>query len=522
MRLADAHTMRNLDKLAIEDYAIPGVVLMENAGRATFELLRQKAGSALREGVSILCGKGNNGGDGFVVARHLHNQGIPVQIFLFARREELRGDAAINAEVAIRLGIPCTPVLEVEDWRAHRHHALAPPFCVDALLGTGLSAQVSPLFRLAIEDLNGAKRRVLAVDIPSGLDSWRGVPQGMAVRATWTATYGLAKLGLVQDPALEYVGELHVIDISLPRVLVQTPVRHDRLLTAERVALNLPSRPRAGHKGTFGHVAVVAGSKGKGGAAVLTAHAALRAGAGLVTLLTPRSTLPTLAGIGPELMVEPIEDQGMGHFQPEALPELVRHLQGKSAVALGPGLSAGPAVRATVEGLLQALQLPMVLDADGLNVLQGQLERLQHIPGRLILTPHPGEAARLLGWSTAEVGHQRPDAARLLARQAHQVVVLKGARSVIAAPDGRLSINSTGNSGMATGGSGDVLTGVLAGLLAQGLEPEDAACVGVFAHGLAGDLQAEVQGQRALVAGDVVAGLGHAWMSLETYAQKDV
>lgn len=521
MRLADALTMRNLDKAAIEDYGIPGVVLMENAGRGTFELLRARAGEALKAGVVVLCGKGNNGGDGFVVARHLHNHGIPVHVFLFARQEELKGDAAIQGEIALRLGIPIQQVNDVETWRAWRHRALEPRFCVDALLGTGLSAQVSPLYRLVIEDLNAARKPVLAVDIPSGLDAVTGMPQGVAVRARWTATYGLLKLGLVQDPALEYVGELQVVDISLPRVLTQALGRHDRLLTHTEVAACLPSRPRAGHKGTFGHVAVVAGSRGKGGAAVLTAHAALRAGAGLVTLLTPRSTLSSLAGLGPEIMVEPIEDQGLGHLQPESLPELLRHLQGKSVVALGPGLSAGPAVRATVEGLLQALQLPMVLDADGLNVLQGQLERLQQVPGRLILTPHPGEAGRLLGWSTPEVGHARPHAARQLARQARQTVVLKGANSLIATPEGRLSVNPTGNSGMATGGSGDVLTGVLAGLLAQGLEPEDAACLGVYLHGLAGDLHAGEHGQRSLVAGELVAGLFRAWMSLEAYLQKD-
>lgn len=516
MRLCLAAEMRELDASAISHYGIPGAILMEHAGRGTFLAMRSRFGARLAEGVAVLCGRGNNGGDGFVIARHLHIAGYPVEITLLSHLTDLQGDAALNARIAVKLGIHVHEVTDLEDWKRRRHAVLRPPIVVDALLGTGLNAEIQGLFRLVIEDLNDAQKEVVAVDIPSGLHATTGRPQDVAVRAALTTTYGLAKLGLLMDPALAYVGELQVIEISLPQALMQLENSHDRLMTASMARALLPARPRWGHKGTFGHVAVVAGSQGKGGAAVLAAHAALRAGAGLVTLVVPRSTLPSLAGLWPEVMVEAIEDGQHGHFMPDTLPHIVKLCAGKSAVALGPGLSHTPQTEQVVRTLVSELRQPLILDADALNALAGGIQAIHMALAPVVLTPHPGELARLLNCTPADIWHDRPGSARQLARQTRATVVLKGARTLVARADGRLTVNATGNSGMAKGGSGDVLTGILAALCAQGVETEPAAALGVYVHGLAGDLAARAVGSRAMVASDLVEALGMAFDGVES------
>lgn len=515
MKLCDAATMREMDHQAIHHFGIPGVVLMEHAGKGTVEHMKTVFGAHLRGGVTVLCGRGNNGGDGFVIARLLHNEGIPVKVYLFCPLTSLQGDAALNARIAIRLGILVLEVNDADHWRQLRTQALSPELVVDALLGTGLNTEVVGLYRLAIEDLNAANKKVISVDIPSGLDASSGRPHGIAARATLTCTYGLAKLGLFQDPALPYVGEVQVVDISLPGVLLRGEHLRDRLMTEQAARRLLPARPVWGHKGTFGHVGIVAGSAGKGGAAVLAAHGALRAGAGLVTLLVPESTLPTLAGLWPEVMVECLPDDGEGRLTLDLLPVLQAQLQGKTAVAIGPGLSQHPPVGEVVRALLANLTVPVVLDADGLNVLGTELEWLQTVQARLVLTPHPGEAGRLLGLSTAEVIHDRPAAARALAQKTRAMVVLKGARSLIVHPEGHLTVNGTGSPAMAKAGSGDVLTGLMVGLLSQGLDPEPAAQLGVYLHGRAGELAAREKGKWSPVASDLLTWVGQAFQTLE-------
>ncbi len=514
MRLCDAETMRGLDRHAIEEVGIPGVVLMENAGRGTAELMRAAWDTHLAEGVTVLCGRGNNGGDGFVVARHLHNWGYPVRAYLFSRGDRVSGDAAVNLAAAIRMGIPVQEVPDEAAWEAVRLEALGARVLVDALLGTGLRSDVRGLLRKVVEDVNASGRLVMAVDIPSGLDTATGRPHGVAVRADMTATYGLAKLGQVLEPAVAHVGELHVVDISIPREKAEQGPTHDRLVEAEEVALSLPDRPFDGHKGTFGHLCVLAGSVGKVGAAVLACHAALRSGVGLVTLAIPRSAAPFLSSLMPEVMLDLLEDDGHGHVSPVSIPRLEEILAHRTAVAVGPGLSTGDGVREVLEHLIRNAGLPMVVDADGLNVLAGHLDVVAEAGTPVILTPHPGEASRLLETSTAEVQADRVGAVRTLAARARSVVVLKGARTLTATEGGRVSVNPTGNAGMATGGAGDVLTGLIGGLLAQGVDAEDAAVSGVYLHGLAGDLAAEVTGGRALAAGDLIDALGAAFQAV--------
>ena len=514
MRLCDAETMREMDRYAIEEIGIPGVVLMENAGRGTARLIAEHFEDVLDRGVTVLCGRGNNGGDGFVVARHLHNWGYPVRVYLLTQRDRVGGDAAINLQVADRMGIPILEVPDEAAWEKVRDEAVECGLVVDAMLGTGLHSDVRGLYRRVIEAVNAGDPPVAAVDIPSGLDSSSGRPHGVAVHAEMTATYGLAKIGLVQDTAVDHVGELHVVDISIPRERIAPGPAHDRLVEAADVAECLPSRPFSGHKGTFGHLCVLAGSVGKVGAAVLASHAALRSGVGLVTLAIPKSAVPYLSALGAEVMLDILDDEGTGHLTPASIPQLDRILENRTAIAMGPGLSTEPGVREVLVHLLEHADLPMVIDADGLNALAGGLETVKRSRAPVVLTPHPGEAGRLLGISAREVQADRVGWVRKLAADAGAVVVLKGARTLTATPAGRVSVNPTGNSGMASAGSGDVLTGLIGGLLAQRSPVEDAAVAGVFLHGLAGDIAAELTGTRALVAGDIVEAIGAAFQSL--------
>ncbi len=515
MRVCDAETMRGLDRFAIEEVGIPGVVLMENAGRGTARLIEEHFQDALAGGVTVLCGRGNNGGDGFVVARHLHNWGHNVRVYLLTRREKVGGDAAINLAVADRMGIEVLEVPDEAAWESVQEQAFRCGLVVDAMLGTGLHSHVRGLYRRVIEALNRTELPVVSVDIPSGLDTSSGRPHGIAVHAAMTATYGLAKLGQVLETAVDYVGRLHVVDISIPRERLALGDTDDRLVEADDVLEVLPPRPFDGHKGTFGHLCVLAGSVGKVGAAVLASHAALRSGVGLVTLAIPRSAVPFLSALGAEVMLDILEDEGTGHLTPACLPQLEDILENRTAIAAGPGLSTEPGVKEVLVHLLETVDLPMVVDADGLNVLVGALEQVRQARPPVILTPHPGEAGRLLGISARDVQADRVGWVRKLAAVTDAVVVLKGARTLTATPKGRVSVNPTGNPGMASAGSGDVLTGLIGGLLAQRAPLEGAAVAGVYLHGLAGDIAAEVTGQHALVAGDIVEALGAAFQALQ-------
>jgi len=515
MKLIDAQTMRALDQHAIQETGIPGLLLMENAGRGATQCMLDLWGEDLARGVLVLCGRGNNGGDGFVIARHLHNAGVPVAICLFGSEEALRGDALTNFDIVRRMGLLITSVVDASEWALQAEAFLEKnAYVVDALLGTGLQREVSGLLARVIEDVNRATGSVFAVDIPSGLNASTGRPQGPTIRAAATATFGVAKLGLVMDTAIPYVGKLSVVDISIPREqLAQTPTDH-RQLDAAQIIEMLPARDACGHKGTFGHLAVVAGSAGKMGAAVLCAHGALRSGTGLVTLVIPSSCAGELRGLWPEVMLEVVEDQGRGCFGESGLEALLALLAGKRALAIGPGLGGDPAVAGVVRVLVARSGLPMVVDADGLNGLSAGNGLATPSLDKCILTPHPGEAGRLLSCTATEIQGRRLESVIQLAIDSGAVALLKGCRTLVASPLGRISVNPTGNSGMASAGVGDVLTGVIGGLLAQGLDLESAACVGAYLHGLAGDLAQERVGQRAMVAGDVIAALGPAFSTL--------
>ena len=504
MEILTGTQMRQVDRHAVARYGIPEIVLMENAGLRMTDVLAAVYPDLARRRVLVLCGPGNNGGDGFVVARHLAQRGVAVRALLFARPAALRGAAAINERATRRLGVPIEPVLSSAGWRRARRALGTSDLVIDALLGTGLTRPVSGLLAMVIDDLTRALVEVAAVDIPSGLSGDAGGIPGPVVRAAHTVAFCRPKPPHLLPPASEFCGRVHVADISIPAAAVAS-VRA-RLTWPEPPALaaSLPRRPRAGHKGTFGHVLVIAGARGKAGAARMTALAALRSGAGLVTVALPRCLEDRLAPGAMEVMTLGCDETPEGTLAASALPALRQALAGKDAVALGPGLTTHPEVLKLVRALVPRIRVPLVLDADGLNAFAGHPRGLRRSRRALLMTPHPGEMARLSGTTGAKVLADRLGMAERMARRLKAQVILKGYRTIVASPDGSASINPTGNPGMGTGGSGDVLTGLLAGLLAQGMEAGDAARAGVYLHGLAGDLAAGRLGEEPLLARDLL------------------
>jgi ADP-dependent NAD(P)H-hydrate dehydratase / NAD(P)H-hydrate epimerase len=514
MRILNADEMREADRRAIHDIGIPSVVLMENAGRQVVAAMEGAFPDLSECRVAVLCGRGNNGGDGFVVARTLHQRDVGVTVFLVGRVADVRGDARLNLEILGRLGLPVVEIAGEQEWELHSSEVAGSDVIVDALFGTGLSAPLAGLLETIVEDVNGMPAPVVSVDLPSGMSADTHELIGPCIEATLTVTLAAPKLPLVLPPARLKVGDLAVADIGIPLGVVEAlDGPRVELLTREGVRGLVPERSPDSHKGSFGHVLVVAGSRGKTGAGCLAAVGALRAGAGLVTVATPASCQPIVAALGAEYMTEGLAETAAGTVAAEALDAVLGF--GCRVVAAGPGLGTGDGVRALVAGLLERADVPLVLDADALNAFAGEPGRLVARDGHVtIVTPHPGEMARLLGLGTEEVQAHRLEAARTLATTHRLYVVLKGHRTVIATPNGNAFINPTGNPGMATGGTGDVLTGMIAGWLAQVGDPEAACILGVYLHGAAGDLARDDDGEVAMTAGDVAAHVGDAILEL--------
>lgn len=506
MQIVTAAQMREIDRRAILECGIPGIVLMENAGLRVVDAIRE---NGFGPRIVIVAGRGNNGGDGFVVARHLYRE-RPVSVWTAAPDEEYRGDALLNLQILKNLGITVRCLREPEAFAALEADLANAGLIVDALLGTGLSREVDPLYARVIERINHGAAPVLAVDIPSGVCADTGRILGAAVRADLTVTFALPKRGLLFYPGAAYTGRLEVADIGIPPAL--HPDYECSLLTPAEMRLLLPERPSDSHKGTFGSVLVVAGSAGMAGAAVLTARAALRGGCGLVFTATPRSVQPVVAAQVAETITMPLPENSDGRLQAEALPLLREKWQSCHALAAGPGWTQDESALPILAGILRECPLPVVLDADALNILAnhpGMIEGRNH---PLVVTPHPGEAARMLSCSVKRVQSDRIRAVREMSARYRATVVLKGAHTVIAGSGGRLAVNVTGNSGMATAGCGDVLTGLLASLLAQGLPAWEASCLAVYLHGLAGDLAAHKLGEAALLAGDLSGYISQAYL----------
>ena len=502
IKVVTAKEMQELDRRAVVEYGIPSLVLMENAGAETARALVTAYPAASR--VAVLCGRGNNGGDGFVVARHLLNRGTTVETLLLARRHDIKGDARVNLEILEKMGGAPVEVTGADGLAALPQRISRADVVVDALLGTGAQGPARDFLAEVIEAVNRAARPVVSVDLPSGLSADDPEPPGPAVRAALTVTFALPKRCLLLYPAAGHAGTVRVVDIGLPADLCRDPALTLGLLEAADAAAAFPPRDAAAHKGSFGHVLVIAGSVGKTGAAALASLAAQRVGAGLVTLAIPASLNDVMEIKLTEVMTEPLPETEARSLGLPALERLVRLAEGKSAVAIGPGLSTHPSTQKLVRELLPSLRLPVVLDADGINALAGQAQLLAGAGGPIILTPHPGELSHLLGVARDEVLRQRLCLVPEVASRFNVTLVLKMARTLIASGARETVIVPTGNPGMATGGTGDVLTGLIAGLLAQGADLGLAARAGAYVHGLAGDLAAERLGQEAMLAGDLL------------------
>ena len=510
MRVLDAAQMREVDRRTIEEIGIPSIVLMEHAGQRVVEVLESTFDDLGARRVAVLCGRGNNGGDGFVAARLLRGRGVDPTVVVLGDPDAVRGDARTNLDILGRIGARVLTVPDSAAWARQGADVAGHDLIVDAIFGTGLGRPLDGLQRAVVDDVNASSAPVVAVDLPSGLSADRQRPPGAAVLAAVTVALGAPKIPLVLPPGDACTGELVVADIGIPAAVIEE-VEGPRLelLTPAGIRRLLPPRPPGAHKGDFGHVLIVAGSRGKTGAACLAGSGALRSGAGLVTVATPGSCVSTVAAGAVEYMTLPLAETAAGTVSGEALEAVLDARC--DVIAVGPGLGTGAGTARLVHGLLERARVPLVLDADALNVCVDAPSRLDRRAGPdIVLTPHPGEMARLCGRPAGDVQADRLGTARRFASERRVHVVLKGARTLVAGPDGTVHVNRTGNPGMASGGTGDVLAGVVAAWLGQ-LGDAAAACkAAVYLHGLAGDLAVRSSGEIAMTASDLAGTLGQA------------
>jgi len=491
MKILTAEQMRNIDRRTTERFGVPSIVLMENAAIAVIDAIFDHYASIER--AAIFCGTGANGGDGLAVARHLENRGVVPVVLIVGDRAKFSGDARINLEICERLNIP------IYDAEQHLEQAADADLIIDAIFGTGLNRAPQGSSAEVIRAIGEMRIPVLAVDLPSGLDASSGEPLEPCVHAEVTVTFAAPKLCHVFDPAATYCGEIIVADIAIPNAAIDEESVTLALTTPREIQPLFMPRQSSTHKGTFGHVAIVGGSPGRSGAAVLAARGAIRTGAGLVTVITDSETAPQVHAHSIESMTTSDDDA----------------IANKDAVLVGPGLRDDDESYARIRDLVANIEQPLVIDASGLNAFASRANEINPKSRPRVITPHPGELARLLGDRDAKsINANRIDAAREAARAANCVVVLKGHQTLIADPEGHVNVNPTGNPGMASGGMGDVLGGIITALLARGVDPFEAACAGAYLHGFAGDLLKEDMGDTGLAANDLAEKLPNAIKAL--------
>jgi hydroxyethylthiazole kinase-like uncharacterized protein yjeF len=515
MKIVSAEEMRVIDRATSERFGVPSLTLMENAGTAVADYVLSHHAAAGR--IVVFCGKGNNGGDGFVAARRLHERGKKVRVILLADPGDLRGDAAVMFG---KLPSPAIAVHSGEELRSERMRpSLQADLCLDAVLGTGFKPPVSGVYGDAIALMNASQVPVVAVDIPSGADADAMAAQdGTIARADAVVTFTAPRPAHLFS--LLSAGPTVVAGIGSPEEAIVSALRLN-VITARDIGGLIGPRPADSNKGNYGHVLVVGGSLGKAGSAAMAGMAALRAGAGLSTVATARSVLGTVAGFHPELMTEPLPETDAGTISSGAQSRIEELAKGKTVLAIGPGISRDPQTAELVRSLVVRLRLPVVLDADGLNAFEGRTGELKGTGRILVITPHPGEMARLAGCSIADVQKGRLGTARKFAREHELIVVLKGHRTLVVQADGEAWVNTTGNPGMATGGTGDILTGMVAGMMAQhSTSAFLAVLAAVHLHGLAGDVMREKVGEHSLVATDLLQGLPEAFRRTQEAARE--
>ncbi len=504
MKLPTAEEMAQLDRRCIEGLKLPGLMLMENAGLGVVQNLAKHYPHLSDMRVGILAGRGNNGGDGLVVARHLQQRGVKCQVFLLARSEDLHGDAKTNLTAFINSRGKLSLVPDSQAFIKQHSDLAHCQLLVDGILGTGLRSEVTGFYADVIEQVNKLDKPVLAIDVPSGVNATTGKVMGAAIKARVTVTLGLPKLGLVIHPGLAYVGKLEVHDIGIPAFVIQEADIKADLIDEEVIRRYFPARADDTHKGDYGRLGIVAGSPGMTGAASLAGLGALRSGAGLITLAVPRGLNPTMEVKLTEVMTYPLEDTQEGWLAASAFKDIEKLWSRFSALVVGPGILPNADTLELMANIIERSPAPLAVDAGGLDAIAAQPELVRQARAPLVLTPHPGEMARILKSTPEHIQQDRVGVARDYAERNGVTLVLKGSRTVVAAASGRIYINPSGNPGMASGGMGDVLIGMIGGFLAQGLGPEAAALAAVHLHGLAGDKAAQKRGERALAASDLL------------------
>jgi NAD(P)H-hydrate epimerase len=521
LKIVSTSQIREIDRLAIEEYKIPETILMENAGIAAVRHLKQTYGSLDGKKVAVFCGKGNNGGDGFVIARHLFLCGIATDVYLLADKSDVKGDARLNMEIFERMGGRLETILSDSDIEKFTAPISDADIFVDAILGTGLSSGLKGVIKTMVGKINKWEKFCLAVDIPTGLDSDRGAVYGESVNANATVTFAFPKSGMVFYPALDSIGILKAVNISFPQKLLDASPFTALLLDGAWVSGKLGVPHPSSHKGSFGHAVTCGGSPGMGGAVGLASLAALKVGAGLSTAAVISELAASFELSLPEVMSYSISD---ADYDQEAAKKLLAFVSGKSSLLVGPGLGGSGKRKEFVEAVITSSPVPVVLDADGLNVISGEPEVIGRAASTVVITPHPGEMGRLVNISPKEVNENRLEVAKGFTKKHRCITVLKGARTVIAIPsaDGEplAYVNPTGNPNLSSGGTGDVLAGMIAGLIARGLDPADAAPAAVYLHGIAADMFTSRWDPLSMTASDLLGHIGVAIGSLKSARQE--
>jgi len=503
MILVTAGEMQEMDRQTIETFGIPGKMLMENAGRGATQIFvdhfREKAGR-----VCILAGKGNNGGDGFVMARYLSQMGLRVEVYLLSLKEGISGDAGWNLHLLNPLKIPIYEIPDVSLFSKYQPHIKQNDVLIDAILGTGLKSDVRGYFKEVIDFINNSNIPVFSVDMPSGLNSDTGEICGKCIQAEITATFGFPKTGHFLYPGRTLTGKLRTVDIGIPNFIIDKVDPFHQLVTPEYLLNYIKERPPESHKGNTGHLLVIAGSPGKTGAVAMTATAAVRSGAGLTTAGIPESLNAIMETLLMEAMTHPLQESKAGYLGKNAASDIIELSKNKQCLAIGPGLGNDHDTKELILTILPDIEPPVVIDADGLNILSENLTVLKKRKSPTILTPHPGEMSRLCGKSTKAIQSDRVNTALNFSKKYGVYTVLKGAGTIIATPYCRIFINPTGNPGMASGGMGDVLTGMIAGFICQKIPLEAACCAGVYLHGMAADTLSFKKGPFGYLASEVM------------------
>ena len=514
MKIVTSQQMREIDRKAIEENNLSGLILMENAGLRIFQSLKNIYPDLRLKKIIIFAGSGNNGGDGFVVARHLYNYGVKAKVFLLAPFNKIKGEAGENLNTINKIGVE---LIEAETRKLEEIQKTIQnsDLIIDAILGTGLQGKVTGLKAKIIDLINIANKEVIAIDVPSGLDADTGKIKGPCIKATHTITLALPKIGLLIFPGASYAGRVTVEDIGIPSYLLKNNKIKTNMITREIVKSFLPFRATYSHKGSFGKVLILAGSVGMTGAAYLASEAAIRSGAGIVVLGIPRSLNPIMEVKLTEVITLPLaetEKKSLGEEAEETISKLVKNY---SALGIGPGISRELETQRLAKKIIEKSNIPLVVDADAIYALSEDLAILEKTKTPLVITPHPGEMAKLVNKDVDYILNNQLDITREIAQKYGIVVVLKGARTIISNKEGEVYINIGDNSGMATGGSGDVLTGIICSLIAQGADTFSAAIAGVYIHSLAGDLARDLKGERGMIASDILSQVPQAFLKLE-------